>query len=254
MNIKSNYDGFNVVSTFGFKPEDYREKDINRFYTIDEINPNLKIISDKFDEIQKEFLENKHKLFWTNWHGSTGYLGDRSAAYAGWKVAGLYAKIEDNADIPIRAYLDNLEFIESNMGVKLYPDLDSGICFTENSKILPKMTKLLQKIGITKRVAIGVVDPGKQIKWHIDPDPELDNNAIIRGLWGLDVNLEEGKDSYLGFGTPQYHIRNNFENNKVMLFYGRIPHCVVNNLSTPRYVIVFDQDVDKDYLVEISKK
>lgn len=234
--------------------QDPREKDINRFYTLEEINPGLKILQNNFDAIRQEFLENKDKLIWTNWHGSTGYLGDRAAAYAGWQIAGIFGTMEGNSDISRQTYLDNLDVLESNFGLKLYPDLESNICFTQNKDVLPIMTKFLLRSGVTKRGAIGVVYPGKEIKWHIDPDPEVGNNAIIRGLWGLDVVPEEGKSSYLCFGTPEYHIRKTFKNNEPMFFYGRIPHCVVNELSTPRYVIVLDHDIDKDYLVDISEQ
>lgn len=233
---------------------DPREKDINRFYTVEEINPKLKLIEDNFDEIREEFLQNKDKLIWTNWHGTTGYLGDRTAAYAGWRISGLYAKMASapiNA-IPKEVYTDNLHVLESNFGMKLYPDMDSEICYTENSKILPKLTKYLLSAGVTKRVAIGVVFPGNEIKWHIDPDPEFGDYAIIRGLWGLDVVPEEGKTSYLCLGQPEYHIRKTFKNNEGMFFYGRVPHYVKNELSEPRYVIVLDHDIDKDYLVDIS--
>jgi hypothetical protein len=233
--------------------QDPREKDINRFYTIDEINPNLKIIVDHFDEIREEFLQNKDKLTWTNWHAHTGYLGDRAVAYAGWQIAAVFAEMKDNADLSMQAYLDNLDILEQNYGMKLYPNVEEGICYSENKNILPKFTKYLREAGVTKRGAIGVVHPGKEIKWHIDPDPEVGNNAIIRGLWGLDIVPEEGKSCYLGFGTPEYHVRQEFKNGEVTFFYGRIPHCVVNELSTPRYVIVLDHDVDKDYLVDISQ-
>jgi hypothetical protein len=234
-------------------PEDSKDININRFYTLEEINPKLKIISDNFEEIREEFLQNRERLSWTNWHGSTGYLGDRSAAYAGWQIAGLFAEITGNSEISNQAYLDNLEIIEKNFGMKLYPNLDDQICYTQNSKILPKMTAYLRKAGLTKRCAIGVVAPGKEIKWHIDPDPEVGDYAIIRGLWGLDVIPEEDKHSYLCFGTPEYHVRKYFKNNEYMFFYGRIPHYVKNELSTPRYVIVLDHDIDKDYLVDISQ-
>lgn len=238
---------------FSIPNQDLREKDINRFYTIDEINPNLKVIADNFDKIREEFLQNKDKLIWTNWHGSTGYLGNRSVAYAGWQIAGLFADMDDNADVSRQAYIDNLDILEYNFGLKLHPDFDKNICFTQNKDILPIMTECLLKAGITKRGAIGVVHPGKEIKWHIDPDPEVGSNAIIRGLWGLDIIPEEGKSCYLGFGTPEYHVRREFKNGEVIFFYGRVPHCVVNELSTPRYVIVLDYDVDKDYLVDISQ-
>jgi len=234
---------------------DPREKDINRFYTTEEINPKLKIIEENFDEIREEFLQNRDKLIWTNWHGSTGYLGDRTAAYAGWRIGGLYAEMggAEMSGIPKQAYIDNLDVLEQNYGMKLYPDMDNEICYTENSKLLPKLTKYLLRAGVTKRAAIGVVSPGKEIKWHIDPDPEYGDYAIIRGLWGLDVVPEEGKESYLCFGQPEYHIRKTFKNNEPMFFYGRIPHYVKNELSTPRYVIVLDHDIDKDYLVNISQ-
>lgn len=233
---------------------DPREKDINRFYTLDEINPKLKLIDERFDEIRQEFLENRHKLVWTNWHGSTGYLGDRAAAYAGWQVAAIFAEVSDNADLTKQHYIDNIDVLESNFGMKLYLDEENELGFSQNRDVLPILTETLLEAGVKKRGAIGVVAPGKEIKWHIDPDPEVGNNAIIRGLWGLDVPVEEGKSSYLCFGQPEYHIRKTFKNNEPVFFYGRIPHCVVNELSAPRYVIVLDHDIDKDYLVDISEQ
>ena len=233
---------------------DPREKDINRFYTLEEINPKLKLIDERFDEIRREFLENQDRLVWTNWHGSTGYLGDRVAAYAGWQVAAIFADVSDNADLTMKNYIDNIDILESNFGMKLYVDEERELGFSQNKDVLPILSETLLEAGVKKRGAIGVVAPGKEIKWHIDPDPEVGNNAIIRGLWGLDVVPEEGKSSYLCFGQPEYHIRKTFKNNEPMFFYGRIPHCVVNELSTPRYVIVLDHDIDKDYLVDISEQ
>ena len=223
-----------------------------RFYSVEEINPELNSLIENFDAIRQEFLNNKDKLVWSNWSGMTGYQGSNEVAYQGWQIAALYGELKDNPHMSVETMLKNLNVFEKNYNQKLYPNPNEGIILCENSKHLPTLVDCLYQANISKRVGISVVYPGKEIKWHYDPDPELENKAIIRGLFGLDIHPKEEQDCYLCLGNEDEYEKKYFRNSEFMFFWGRTKHRVVNSLQTPRYVVCFDQDIDKDYLREIE--
>lgn len=221
---------------------------LDRFYTVDEINPKLNILIEKFDKIQQEFIDNKDKLVWTNWSGMTGYHGNNEVAYDGWQVAALYAEIKDNPHMSATSVFKNLDLFRKNFEQKIYPYPNEHTILFENSLYLPTLVECLYQANIKKRICISVVYPGKDIKWHEDPDPETGNDAIIRGLFGLDVRSKKDEDCYICLGNENEHEKKYFKNKEFMFFWGRTRHCIINSLQTPRYVVCFDQDVDKDYL------
>jgi hypothetical protein len=214
-------------------------KNLERFLTINEVNPNLKILQERFSEIREEFLQRKDYLTLINFGGEVGYYMRDNIAYKGWKVAPLYGNVNDISTVNggLGKFHGMIE-IENNL-MKVKP----------NTQILPKLTQALIDSGITKRVGISVVYPGKEIAWHIDPDPEKQGLAIIRGLFGLDIVEENEKESFI-------YLKNNlgedekitFKNNEFVFFWGRVPHKVENNLSQPRYMICFDTEVPYDRL------
>ena len=81
------------------------------------------------------------------------------------------------------------------------------------------------------------------------PVPEKFRWAIIRGLFGLDVVEEEGKESFIylksNSGENQKRV---FKNKEFVFLWGRTEHKVENHLSKPRYMICFDEEIEKDYL------
>jgi hypothetical protein len=220
-----------------------------KFYSVEEINPKLNILVENFDKIHQEFIDNKDKLIWTNWHGSTGYRGENTTPYEGWQIAGLCAEYPNEIiGMNVETISTLLEPYEKNYQQKLYPNSDKNIIFTENSKHFPILMECLDQIGIRKRIAISVVYPGKSIKWHIDADPEDEKNVTIRGLFGLDIHPEKDHDCYICLGNESEYEKKYFRNNEFVFFWGKMGHCVINTLQTPRYVICLDQDVSKDYL------
>ena len=69
---------------------------MNRFFDISEINPNLKLLEERFDDIHEEFMRNKKNLFLLNWGAEIGYyVKENTAAYKGWQVAPLYGNMDD---------------------------------------------------------------------------------------------------------------------------------------------------------------
>lgn len=213
--------------------------DFDRFFTLDEINPKLKILQERFDEIHQELLENKDKLHFLNWGGEAGYYMREDIAYKGWKVAPLYGNFEDFSQINggIKPYLPFIE-VQGEL-----------VKYKQNTRIMPVLTEILIQCGIRKRVGISVVDPGKEIGWHIDPDPEKFRWAIVRGLFGLDVIEEEGKESFIylksNSGENQKRV---FKNKEFVFLWGRTEHKVENHLSKPRYMICFDEEIERSYL------
>jgi hypothetical protein len=214
-------------------------KNLERFLTINEVNPNLKILQERFSEIREEFLQRKDYLTLINFGGEVGYYMRDNIAYKGWKVAPLYGNVNDISTVngSLGKFHGMIEIEDNLMKVK------------PNTQILPKLTQALIDSGITKRVGISVVYPGKEIAWHIDQDPEKQGLAIIRGLFGLDIVEEEEKESFIYLKN---HLGEDekitFKNSEFVFFWGRVPHKVENNLSQPRYMICFDTEVPYDRL------
>ena len=204
---------------------------MEKFLPLELINPNLKILQERYEEIYEEFKTNIHKIYLMNFGAESGYYIKNDIAYKGWKIAPLYGNIKDISQI--------------NGGLENFGNLvtvqDDLVKMTYNVNLLPKLTQALIDSGITKRVGISVVYPGKEIAWHSDPDPEKQGLAIIRGLWGLDVVEEEGKESFIYLKDENQKIT--FKNNEFVFFWGRTRHKVENNLSQPRFMVCFDHEV-----------
>jgi hypothetical protein len=215
---------------------------MNRFFSIDEINTKIHLLSERFGLIQSEFLQNKHKLIWTNWDRNNSYTNIDESPYAGWKISPLI--FQDN----------NLSrySLQKNYKQSVKFDYKSGVFLFQNSEHLPILISTLLECGIKKRVGISVVFPNKEIKWHTDPDPETKKCAIIRGLWGLDVQNDDSGECFLCLGDENNHEKRVFKNNEFMFFWGRTMHMVSNTLKTPRYALCFDQDVSREYLLNLG--
>lgn len=209
-------------------------KNLERFLSIDEVNPKLRLLYERFDEIHQEFVLKKDYLTLLNFGAEAGYYMRENIAYKGWKVAPLYGNVEDIASVNggLDKFQGLIEF-ENNLAK-----------FKPNTYLLPKLTQTLIESGINKRVGISVVYPEKEIAWHIDPDPEKPGLAIVRGLYGLNVVEEEDKESFIYLRNKDQEIEKvKFKNNEFVFFWGRVLHKVENNLTQPRYMICFDTEV-----------
>lgn len=220
---------------------DNAKNTMNRFFDINDVNPNLSLLHERFPEIQKEFLDNREKLLFLNFGAESGYYMRNDIAYKGWKVAPIYGNVSDVTAINGYQILSQYSSISeiSNGLIKCKP----------NTQLLPILTETLIECRINKRVGISVVYPGKEIAWHQDHDPEKSGLAIIRGLYGLDVVEEEGKESFIYIKDDQQKNQKViFKNNEFVFFWGRVTHKVENNLSEPRYMICFDTEIPYEKL------
>ena len=216
---------------------------MDKFFNIEQINPNLSLLNERFEEIHKEFKENVNDLLFMNFGGDAGYYMRDDVVYKGWKVAPLYGNYKDISHVNgnLQKY-ENMIQIDGEL-VKVLPN----ICK------LPILTQTLIESGINKRVGISVVYPEKEISWHTDIDPEKPDLAIVRGLFGLDIAEEEGKESFIYLKNKEgVDQKVTFKNNEFVFFWGRTKHKVENNLSQPRYMICFDQIISRDYLLSLG--
>jgi hypothetical protein len=207
---------------------------MDKFFDIEEINPNLNLLNENYDIILDEFLKNKEELVFINWDSNRYVLNhNETNPYKGWRVAALYCR-----------YQQWMEFQEKDAEKiyeqKVYFDKAKGISYTENAKKLPILCDLCYKAGIRERVGISVLFPENNIEWHIDDDPEPDRMHIIRGLWGLDINKKPNQICDLKMKTRNGIITKEFYNKNFMFFWGRILHMILNTLDTPRYCLCFD--------------
>jgi hypothetical protein len=218
---------------------------MEKFFNLETINPNLVLLQERFEEIREEFLRNKENLFLMNFGAEAGYYMNSAVAYKGWKVAPLYGTLEDVKGINGSASINNNHLMH-------IAEIDEDLVKIKvNTQLLPILTQTLIESGIRKRVGISVVYPGKEILWHRDLDPEKENLAIVRGLFGLDVVEEEGKESSIYMSKDDDNIieKRVFKNNEFVFFWGRTKHRVENNLSAPRYMICFDHEIPYESLL-----
>jgi hypothetical protein len=211
---------------------------MNKFFEEHIILPKFHILNERFDEIHREFITNLDKLTWFNWGAEAGYYAQNDISYKHWKVAPLYG-LKD--DILKENSIDRLQHLKDFITV------ENDLIKTSNTTTLPILTQSLLDAGIKKRVGISVISPGKEIPWHSDPDPENPNKHIIRGLCGIDIKEEDDKESFIYLDSNNQ--KKVFKNKEFVFFWGRIPHKVENNLSTPRYAICFDVEINREKLL-----
>lgn len=230
---------------------------MERFFTLNEINPKLKLLEENFSKIRQEFLDNFNRIYWHNWGYDTGYYGTSVKTYSEWKIAPIFLNPFSQKNLSDAQWkfmvnsstLQNYQTLSKNFGESVIDYESRLLLHKRNSKFLPILTKTMKEICEIKRIGISMLNPQKEIPWHIDPDPETDNKLIIRGLWGLDVKEEENNECYMMLGNDIDSAEKRvFSNNQHMFFWGGVKHTVKNNLSTPRYCLCFDHEIGKDYL------
>lgn len=199
------------------------------------ILPKFNVLNERFDKINQEFTKNIDKLTWLNWGAEAGYYAENDIVYKDWRVAPLYGLKDDIVKENSTERLNHLgDFIF----------IENDLIKTSNTNVLPILTQSLLDAGIKKRVGISVVSPGKEIPWHIDPDPEKPDKYIIRGLWGIDIKEENDREAFIYLLSPEQ--KKVFKNKEFVFFWGRINHKVENNLSTPRYALCFDVEISRE--------
>jgi len=206
---------------------------MSKFFTVEDINDNLNDLAINYIKIRDEFKSVKDKLVYI----------ESSGVYTGCKYAPLYQRYHPTMD-------KKLSDLEIKYDQKVYLDPDRDIIYTENAKKLPILFDTCYHSGLRQRVDINVLPPEHIIDWHVDSDSEYEDDMIIRGLWGIDINPQNRElcHIYLNSKTDGL-VHQNIINNGFNFFWGRTPHHVHNTLTMPRVCLSFDNIVSLENLL-----
>jgi len=200
--------------------------------------PELYVLKENYPQVKAEYLANKDKIRWENMHLDIGYnLHQKAPEDVGWKMSPLM----------MSKLITLLDLDALNMeAVKKFTDSDA--IYFPNSRMLPLLTETIEKAQpkntiLKVRNGFSLLDPKTVLDWHVDNDnPKYLKNGflIIRILWGMDIEPEPGKDSFLEISYKNRVERRSSLNNEMNIFWGLMKHRAVNQYSTPRVVIAMD--------------
>lgn len=188
-------------------------------------NPKVKLLSDRYDLIKEEYLSNRDKLEFKDFtkqqdkniveHGKGYPIGAESYFTApdktdekGWHMAGI---------------------------------LYENYLYNRNADFLPTLVETLKEIQTLNVCGINILDSGMSLNWHNDDDYHT-GVPTLRVLWGLDVPVQEGKESIIQM-RDQFSEEvetKTFKNNEFYCFWPKTEHRVENTLSLPRTIVAID--------------
>ena len=197
------------------------------FFTKEEINPALNLLNINYEKVRDEFRAVKHQLVYID--------------HDEWKVAPLFGQYHPTMD---------LEKLEEDYDQAVYVNPEYEIIYTQNAVRMPTLFKLCLEAGIRQRCGISVLDPGKVIDWRVESDPILEDDIMIRGLWGIDINPQNQETCQLLLNSKVDGVVNEVMiNNRMHFYWGRTNHHVFSNLSTPGVCLSFENIVPMDTIL-----
>jgi len=188
-------------------------------------NPRLKLLSDKFDLIKKEYILNRDNLEFKDF---TEQQDKNISEYGKGYPIGVesYFSAPQKTDKP---------------GWHMAGLLYANYLYNRNSDFLPILTETLKEIQTLNVCAINILDSGVSLKWHNDDDYE-EGVPTLRTLWGLEVPVEDGKQSIIEMKdnlTAEVETKV-FKENEFYCFWPSTEHRIENTLSLPRTVVAID--------------
>tara|TARA_B100001287_G_scaffold270859_1_gene270244 strand:+ start:12 stop:716 length:705 start_codon:yes stop_codon:yes gene_type:complete len=199
------------------------------FVDVHKLHPKFDLIHERFNDIQKEFRDNINDIQFGHWYDDVAH--DKNGGVYNPVAAPLYGEIEEEQEQLCMIEQFGHDFYEKD-----------GLRTHKNVNLVPTLTKTLQDVGITRRASIASMKPKAKIPLHRDGDPNPPDGIVLRGIIGLDVPVEEGKQCYIMVrDRPKktWHTRE-IKNQSVCLFQPNAIHSVINQLNGWRYVVLFD--------------
>lgn len=194
------------------------------------VYPRLELLSNNFMKIKQEYLDNKNKLEFKDFtHQQNKFIQEHQKGYP---ITGLnYVTAQDrNPEVA---------------GWHMAGILGENIIHPINGYYLPILVKTLLQIDNVSVCGVNILDSGISLDWHNDDDYST-GHPTLRTLWGLDVPVEEGKESIFQMKneeTGEIETRE-FKNNQIYAFWPKTIHRVENNMTQPRTVLAVDVYVD----------
>lgn len=188
-------------------------------------NPKLKLLSDRFNSIKEEYLLNKDKLEFKDFT----LQQDKNIKEYG---KGYPIEAESYLTAPLKS---------EQKGWHMAGFLYETYLYDRNAAYMPVLVETLKEIETLNVCGINVLDPGMSLNWHNDDDYHT-GIPTLRTLWGLEVPVEEGKESIIQMrdnlsGEVETKV---FKENEFYCFWPSTEHRVENNLSTPRSIVAID--------------
>jgi hypothetical protein len=197
-----------------------------------EVCPRLELLSYNFMKIRREYLDNKDKLEYKDFtHQQDDHIGEHKKGYP----------------ITVMNYIKAENRDPSKNGWHMAGVFGHNIVNPANGPYLPNLVQILKMIGNVSVCGINILDSGISLDWHNDDD-YYTGSPTLRTLWGLDVPVEEGKNSVFQMKnseTGEIETRE-FKNNGIYAFWPKTIHRVENNMSKPRAVLAIDVFIDKE--------
>lgn len=195
------------------------------FLDYKDIVPELERLRDNFYDINKEFLDNKSKLEIRDFtQQQKEFIGKNHRGFP----------------IEFTSYLSANQTNNENgwhMGALTY----QGLGHPYNAMTLPILTEILTSIPSILVSGINVLGPNSKLDWHNDRNYCGGSTSSYRVLWGIDVPIEEGKNSIFQMMDKGGNIETQvFENNKFYAFDSNTTHRVENMMSKQRVVLAMD--------------
>ena len=198
------------------------------FFTKEEVNNDLNLLAINYQACRDEYRQAKHRLVYVD-------------SDDGSKIAPLFGKYHPKTD------LAELERIY-DQAVYVNPEYD--IFYTQNTVYMPTLFDLCLKVGLRERCSIQLLPPGECVDWNTKSDPVYDDDMIIRGLWGIDINPQNQETIQLLVQDSTNGVVNELMmNNRLHFYWGKTPHHIFSNLSTPMVCLSFDNVVSMDNLL-----
>lgn len=196
-----------------------------------DIIPELKVLSDNFELIHKEFISAKDSL-------DVRDFSDQQDDYISRNKRGF--------PIEFKTYMEAKQTSENkgwHMGAICY----HGISNPFNAPYLLFLNKIISSIDGILVAGLNVLHPGASLDWHNDRDYGGGASDTYRVLWGIDVPLDGDKYSIFQMKDSSGNIETKiFENNQFYAFNPNTTHRVENMMTKPRTVIAMDVIPTKD--------
>lgn len=132
-------------------------------------------------------------------------------------------------------------------GWHIAPLFAEGNDYVINTSKLPILTQVLKNIGMNTICAINALDPQQSLDWHIDKD-YVPGVQLLRIMWGLDIDPNDPKDSFIQIRDFSGNIETKkYANKEFYIFHPMSEHRVENNMKSTRSVLCIDYITNSDY-------
>ncbi|NDB28755.1 hypothetical protein EB169_08055 [archaeon] len=207
-------------------------KYMSKFLSYLEVYPNLDILNQNYDLIYQEYKNNLNELEFRDFTAQQErFIDNRGEGYP----------------IGYSSYFSAEKRDQTKYGWHLAPLFAERTEVDFNTRVLPTLTKVLLQVGLTDACAINALDPGQSLDWHVDKD-YIPGVQLLRIIWGLDIDPNDSKDSFIQIVDESGNIETQkFENKKFYIFHPMSKHRVENNMSSCRSVLCIDYITDTEY-------